>query len=169
MQSFIALTLAATAMAVESADHFKFMKWVSEHGRSYATTHEYEFRLGEFLNKDKLIEEHNANATSFTLGHNKMSDWTDWEYLNILTHQPMPESEKIYVDLDETNRATVDWRNKGAVNAIKDQGQCGSCWAFSAVAALEAAHQIKTGNLLSFAEQELVDCSTQNYGCNGGW
>ena len=65
--------------------------------------------------------------------------------------------------------ASVDWRTKGAVNAVKDQGQCGSCWAFSATAAVEGAYAIKTGNLLSLSEQQLVDCDTQSQGCNGGW
>ena len=66
----------------------------------------------------------------------------------------------------------MDWRTAGAVNAVKDQGQCGSCWAFSAIGTLEGAHFLATGNLLSFAEQQLVDCNrswTGNHGCNGGW
>merc|ERR1719272_686561 len=63
----------------------------------------------------------------------------------------------------------VDWRNKGAVNAVKNQGSCGSCWSFSANMAMEGAHFVKTGSLLSFAEQQLVDCSKQNHGCSGGW
>ena len=65
--------------------------------------------------------------------------------------------------------ASVDWRTKGAVNPVKNQGQCGSCWAFSATAAVEGAYAIKTGNLLSLSEQQLVDCDTQSQGCNGGW
>ena len=65
--------------------------------------------------------------------------------------------------------ASVDWRTKGAVNAVKDQGQCGSCWAFSATAAVEGANAIKTGKLLDLSEQQLVDCDTQSQGCNGGW
>merc|ERR1711957_1099695 len=77
----------------------KFMEYVSTHNKSYGTVEEYRFRLAQFAEADALIEDHNSqNGSSFTLGHNKMSDWTSAEYKRLLGYKPLSFSEQQLVD-----------------------------------------------------------------------
>jgi len=72
------------------------------------------------------------------------------------------------VDFDDLNKYSVDWRNENKVSSVKNQGQCGGCWAFSSVGAIESAWAIKHNILYDLSEQELIDCSSKNNGCEGG-
>jgi len=89
----------------------------------------------------------------------------------MLGYMPAESNEPTTVFSEEDLPTWLDWRAKGAVTRVKDQGQCGSCWAFSTTGSLEGAHFIAERELESFSEQQLVDCArgaTSNHGCNGG-
>merc|ERR1711931_308644 len=121
------------------------------------------------------VEMHNAMyGEEFELGINDLSDLSDEEYDQIyLQGLRVPEkSEGIpWVPSNEPIPNDVDWRSQGMVTAVKNQGQCGSCYSFSATGALEGQWKKAHGTLPSLSEQQHVDCSGRygNYGCNGGW
>jgi len=168
---FAATLLLAGLASASDMYRTDFMSHITQFGLSYGTVEEYEFRFEQFLMKEAHIAEHNAKeGETYKLGHNKFSTWTDAEYKRMLGYKPIAD-DSIRATASFPNAtvaASIDWRTKGAVNAVKDQGQCGSCWAFSSTGALEGAHFVKTGTLLSFSEQQLVDCVRLSAGCNGG-
>lgn len=156
-----------------TAEDNQFMKYVSEYGKSYGTKEEYEFRNQQFKQNLIAISMHNQqNDVTYQLGLNHFADWTVQEYKSLLGYKANKKSvEKVRILSEENGKpAPVDWREKGAVNAVKDQGRCGSCWAFSTMGAVEGRYAASTGTLLNLSEQQLVDCSheNENNGCNGG-
>jgi C1A family cysteine protease len=97
--------------------------------------------------------------STYTVGENKFSDWTPEEFKRLLGFRPSQSNDASEIITEAVGiPASVDWRNTGAVVNVKDQGSCGSCWAFSTIGSLEGAHQIKTGKQVSLSEQQLVDC-----------
>lgn len=159
---------------VLSTDDLEFLKYVAKYGKSYGTKEEFEFRGEVFKNTlAALSEENSKNDNTFRVGANKFADWTPAEFKRILSYKPIRGMKAEALDLENVSIPdAIDWRSQGKVNPVKDQGQCGSCWAFSAVGAIESRYAIKTGApVLSLSEQQLVDCAGGTYGnegCNGG-
>lgn len=178
MRSFAIAALVAVAQANKvSQEHFDFVGFISKHGKSYKDIEEYNMRYNAFTKIDKEIRHLNVTQKSSRHGHNFMSDFTHEEYSKRLGLKNMAKPTKsnntfsvLGGQLPEIP-TSVDWRTQGAVNPVKDQGQCGSCWAFASTAVMESAHFIYEGMLYSLSEQNLVSCSflQKNLGCNGGW
>jgi uncharacterized protein with FMN-binding domain len=144
-----------------------FMQHVANHGLSYGTVEEYNFRQTIFAGIDAEISAHNQSNSTYTLGHNFMSTMTQGEKKKMLGYvAPIVPTE--IVTFPSSNADTVNWVTKGGVTPVKNQASCGSCWAFSSTGAMEGAHFVASGKLLSFSEQQLVSCSKLNHACNGG-
>jgi len=166
-------TAPATRFSPQAAEEL-FNAWTVQHGKSYSEA-EVPARLAAF----------HANA-EFVATHNERFDKGEVTYrveLNQFADMTQAEFKKFYLGFNGAQRnainnatalvgdapAEIDWRAKGAVNPVQNQGQCGSCWAFSTVASVEAANFLRTGKLDKYSEQELVDCDDNgDQGCNGG-
>ena len=137
----------------------RYQKYVAEYGKSYTSAEEFDFRFQTFVENVRIIDAHNAQDSTFTMGVNKFADWTTEEYKRILRHTPVLHKCEDTV-CHSSSQESVNWVEEGAVNQVQDQGNCGSSWAFSAVAAIEAAHFKTTGELVKFSEQQFIDCCT---------
>merc|ERR1712038_188147 len=164
VQSYTMKTLVAILLCLAAASAFPTIKeeqslewgaWKKFHGKSYTSETEENYRMGIWLDNMRIIKEHNADKSkTYTLGMNQFGDLTLNEYkllfLGLRGHYSNYTERAGSPFLPPSNVKlpdTVDWRTKGYVTPVKNQGQCGSCWAFSTTGSLEGQHFKKTGKL----------------------
>lgn len=159
-----------------------FEEWLIKHKKVYNALGEKAKRFEIFKNNLMFIDDHNSRYPNktYTLGLNVFADLTDNEYQSkylasrinkkrmSLASRNSDGVEYVHKVGSESLPDSVDWRSKGIVLPIENQGECGSCWAFSAICSVEGIYAQRTGKLISLSKQELVDCSPNSEGCDGG-
>ena len=171
MKSIALIALLAVGAVIylsSSNDNAEFENFLATYNKGYNSVSEYEMRKAIFEDNLNYINQMNSENHSFTLGMNEFGDLTLEEFKARLGYKPSkPTVEPVNTGrIVPSAHETVDWSKH--VNKVKNQGSCGSCWAFSAVAALESAHSIAGHGLRDLSEQQLVDCDPKSHGCNGG-
>ncbi|KAI9558058.1 hypothetical protein GHT06_014811 [Daphnia sinensis] len=168
--SAIILLTVAVAMADRDEDAWNFYKF--QFGKSHSPQ-EDAIRKQNFLARDRVIEKHNRENKEWQMAHNKFSDMSDEEKQSILGAKPTVRRERSVASdshpvMDRQLPASIDYRTDKCMQPVKDQGNCGSCWAFATIVPIEFNACKKNGTAIAFSEQMLVDCDTYDGGCNGG-
>ena len=181
------LRMKASLPTIRYGGHAEYDEFLSTHGvqRRHSSLAEYRLRSSIFERNSDMITQHNAANRSFTMSMNRFGDWTREEFKQIMLrpkqklsvetslfklhgdHQSLSQHELgkyelPYEPLHDTKKIPreVDWRKTGANGGgVKDQANCGSCWAFGAVGAMESAWFMASGESLSLSEQQVMDCA----------
>jgi len=157
---------------------YEFSKFVTKYNKQYQSEDEYNLRFSIFTHNFNKIKLHNEN-NEWKMDINHYADLTSDEFknlskksncVNLDSQLIMPRQKFEFVNIEQNLPDSWDWTEKGAVTPVKDQDQCGSCWAFSTTGSVEGSYFLSSGKLVSLSEQQLVDCSSSynNQGCSGG-
>ncbi|CAH0726215.1 unnamed protein product, partial [Brenthis ino] len=175
---FAAITIAcAKTISYLSDDSLStlFEEFIKKYDKQYSDSTEKLIRYGVFLKNLDIIDHLNSHSTGETFGITKFADLSNAEIQQFHKgYKPSKDTPTLCKEVTEVGDFKTDdkfdWRDKNVVSEVKDQGQCGSCWAFSAIGNLESVNAIKTGSIQELSEQQLVDCDTgsDDFGCMGG-
>jgi C1A family cysteine protease len=175
----VALVAAAHAAEINLvAQQPTFEEWQVQFGKTYVDDATVASKKAVYLDNVQYIDAHNAlyaaGKSTFDMGVNEFSDMTHEEFKAMFVGAKIParnaSNVRLITNINSKAPDSVDWRTKGAVTPVKNQGQCGSCWSFSTTGSVEGRVQIATGKLTSLSEQQLMDCSTAegDHSCQGG-
>lgn len=149
-----------------------FIQWMRSTNQ-YFIGNEYHFRLGLFIARSRYIQEFNKHpGKTFTVSHNKYSCFTAPESKMLVgfhskRNKPLKKNSEVIQNFSKPP-AFLDWREKGVVNPVNEQGNCESSWAISVASTCESSFAIRKGTLFTFSVQNLIDCVTSESGCDGG-
>jgi C1A family cysteine protease len=155
---------AASNAEIEEA----FKEFTLKYRKFYFNQEEMDLRYYIFEKNYKKVKQHNSENKSWTMVINKFSDLTREELNQYYGLKVGPRNGDLHIN--NYGSKDIDWVAQGKVAPVKDQAQCGSCWAFSAVGAVESLYAIsKSTTPVQFSEQQVVDCDTSSAGCEGCW
>jgi len=178
MKALILLALVVCAFAIPHDEAVKsFADFQHKYKKSYATDAEFHRRFQIFKNNLAKAEQTQQKETATAkYGMTKFSDLTEEEFTSQylmpkFSKKDMPKAPMAKFNSSWTmpTQDSFDWNSKGAITPVYDQGQCGSCWAFSATETIESYWMLAGNSLTQLSMQQIVDCDTTDQGCNGGW
>ena len=186
MKSVVALSIVALAAigaiymmtrTPEDDVETQFQEFVATYRKSYATSDEYSTRLGIFASNLQEIADQQAANPDAEYGVNHFADWSKEERMELLTWKPSTAKKNFVNTVGSPTKNDVNWVEEGETTPVKDQGACGSCWAFSGVETIESAYavvnDVHNDDIPRFSEQQMVDCAKYpaygSFGCQGGW
>ena len=185
MVSYLSVVLSLCIVGVSATTVWdQFESFRERYAKVYHSVEQIEERYGIFRDNMEKISQHNSRGLNFTMSMNQFGDMTEEEFSNYyrINNFQLPSVGssllggygcKVYsADIDKSLSESLSWVEKGKVTSVKDQGQCGSCWSFSATGAIESVVAIAGDELTDLSEQQMVDCAVGlqygSHGCNGG-
>jgi len=181
MKVTLVLSILVISTLALSETHYQnsFVQWMKDYSKTYSND-EFFSRYEIFKKNLDFVNNHNAAEKGYSVAMNKFADLSSHEFAKYYLGLRIPadaanhyhpvdaHTEKHLAEKVAAAPTSFDWRTKGAVTPIKNQGQCGSCWTFSTTGSTEGCHFLSTGSLVGLSEQNLVDCVTADQGCDGG-